>query len=383
LYFSSCLPLTTCLLPFLLFELFCLVFCVATTRTWDREQSGSSLCPVLNRIQTLQTPPTFNRINTFTSGFQSIIDAYGVGNYQEINPAPYTLVTFPFLFAVMFGDCGHGLVMMLLALWIIVQEEKFRNLKNELTNVLVSGRYIVLLMGVFSIYTGLIYNDCFSKSFNFFGSAWSVSAMFGPSGPWTNETLHGSKHLQLDPVVPGVYSGSPYPFGIDPIWNIATNKLTFLNSYKMKMSVILGVLHMLFGVTLSLMNYIYFRNTRNVLLQFIPEVVFMLALFGYLVFLILFKWCVVMKSDTAPSILLLFINMMLFAYDTADDALLYSGQVRIFSACVAPQRSLASPTTTASGPVSKRRQCILTSTCIGNTNKQQYPAKTQNSNIPP
>ncbi|KAJ8359162.1 hypothetical protein SKAU_G00156870 [Synaphobranchus kaupii] len=56
--------------------------------------------------------------------------------------------------------------------------------------------------------------------------------------------------------------------------------------------------------------------------------------------------------------------------------------VRIFSVCVAPQRSLASPAKTASGPVSKRRQCILTSTCIGNTNKRQYPAKTQNSNIP-
>ncbi|KAJ8279358.1 hypothetical protein COCON_G00064240 [Conger conger] len=97
----------------------------------------------------------------------------------------------------------------------------------------------------------------------------------------------------------------------------------------MKMSVILGVVHMFFGVTLSLMNYIYFRNTWNVLLKFLPEMVFMLGLFGYLVFLILFKWCVVLKSDTAPSILLLFINMMLFAYDTSDGTLLYSGQKKV------------------------------------------------------
>nr|XP_015210120.1 PREDICTED: V-type proton ATPase 116 kDa subunit a isoform 1-like [Lepisosteus oculatus] len=290
------------------------------------EQSGSSLCPVLNRLETQQIPPTFNRTNSFTSGFQNIIDAYGVGNYQEMNPAPYTIITFPFLFAVMFGDCGHGLIMTLFATWMVIQEEQFKKFKNEISDILFNGRYIILLMGIFSIYTGFIYNDCFSKAFNIFGSSWRVKPMFHPNGPWSNQTLHGSGILQLDPVTPGVFSGSPYPFGIDPIWNIASNKLTFLNSYKMKMSVILGVIHMLFGVSLSLMNYTYFKNTRNILLQFIPEVVFMLSLFGYLIFLIIFKWCSVLEPETAPSILLLFINMVLFTYSDSSDNMLYNGQ---------------------------------------------------------
>ncbi|KAI2648844.1 V-type proton ATPase 116 kDa subunit a1 [Labeo rohita] len=240
------------------------------------EQSGSTVTPVLNRIQTQQTPPTFNRTNTFTEGFQTIIDAYGVGTYQEINPAPYTIVTFPFLFAVMFGDCGHGLVMTLFAVWVISQAETLRMLKNELTDVVVGGRYIILLMGMFSIYTGLIYNDCFSKSFNIFGSSWCVRPMFYPHGPWQNETLHEHHHLQLNPFVPGVYSGHPYVFGIDPL-------------------------------------------------------IFMLSLFGYLIFLILYKWCITLQSETAPSILLLFINMMLFDYQSGHK-LLYGGQkaVQIF-----------------------------------------------------
>ena len=51
-----------------------------------KERSGSSVPSILNRMHTKHQPPTFNRVNKFTSGFQAIVDSYGVANYQEVNP---------------------------------------------------------------------------------------------------------------------------------------------------------------------------------------------------------------------------------------------------------------------------------------------------------
>jgi len=35
---------------------------------------------------------------------------------------------------------------------------------------------------------------------------------------------------------------------MDPAWSISTNDLTYINSFKMKLAVIIGVIHMSFGV---------------------------------------------------------------------------------------------------------------------------------------
>jgi V-type H+-transporting ATPase subunit a len=79
-------------------------------------------------------------------------------------------------------------------------------------------------MGLFSIYTGFIYNDLFSKTLHLFRSGWTFPV--GESG-----------------VVHGEPNGHVYPFGLDPGWHGADNSLIFVNSYKMKMSIVLGVTH--------------------------------------------------------------------------------------------------------------------------------------------
>lgn len=160
------------------------------------------------------------------------------------------------------------------------------------------------------MYTGLIYNDVFSKSLNLFGSNWEIK--------YNISTIMENKDLQLDPK--DDFINSAYPFGMDPIWQVArANKIIFHNGYKMKISIIFGVLHMMFGVIMSLRNYRNNNDQLAIITQFIPQMIFLTLLFFYLAFLMFIKWFTYSALnerpytiDCAPSILITFINMVLF-----------------------------------------------------------------------
>lgn len=79
-------------------------------------------------------------------------------------------------------------------------------------------------MGLFGMYCGLLYNDCFSLGVNFFGSVYTI-----PEGNGTVNAIRNGNDV--------------YPFGLDPIWHASTNELSFENSMKMKLSVVVGVIH--------------------------------------------------------------------------------------------------------------------------------------------
>ena len=69
-------------------------------------------------------PPTYIPTNEFLYAFQEIVNIYGIPRYREINPGFFNVITFPFLFGVMFGDIGHGIIILLFSLYLIHNENK-------------------------------------------------------------------------------------------------------------------------------------------------------------------------------------------------------------------------------------------------------------------
>jgi V-type H+-transporting ATPase subunit a len=225
------------------------------------------------------TPPTHFHTNKFTWAFQEFVNTYGIPRYQEINPALFTAASFPFLFGVMYGDIGHGSILALGGLYLILTESKMNQRgMDEMVVGVYSARYMLFAMGVMAVYAGLVYNDYFSLGLNLFGSRYK----------YEDET-DGVEAVAEYPY------GDPrgvYPFGVDPAWKISGNELLFFNSMKMKMSVILGIVQMTFGILLKGINAWHFGAKLDLYCEFVPMILFDFALFGYMVVLIFVKWSI-------------------------------------------------------------------------------------------
>lgn len=234
--------------------------------------SGASVQSVINIVKTKETPPTYFRTNKLTAGFQNIVSAYGTAKYQEMNPAVFTVVTFPFLFGVMFGDIGHGFMMTMAAALLCIYEGKLAKFANdEMFGTVYHGRYCLLLMGIFAIYAGFIYNELFSVPLELFSSTlWCSGEMDDPqcaripgttvsqTQKWPRSNINDAYDFKGD----GGSTGAEvvwdnYPFGSDPGWAHTANKLNSANSFKMKFAIVIGVAQMV-------LQYIFVDRDRYV-----------------------------------------------------------------------------------------------------------------------
>jgi len=203
------------------------------------------------------------------------------------------------------------------AVAMIYWEKPLKKVRDELFGMAFYGRYIMLMMGIFSLYTGLIYNDVFSKSLSIFPSAWEWTI---PDG-WQEKQV----------VVAHLKSDYRYPFGLDWMWHDTENDLLFSNSFKMKLSICMGWAHMTYSLCLSYINARHFKTPIDIWGNFIPGMIFFQSIFGYLVFTIIYKWCIDWYAIGAspPGLLNMLIYMFLSPGTVDADQQLYRGQATL------------------------------------------------------
>ena len=92
-----------------------------------------------------------------------------------------------------------------------------------------AARYLMVMMGFFSVFCGMMYNDFMALPLQLFGgSCYNKPYHFGANAPKIEEFTHKPDCM--------------YPAGVDWMWYQGSNALVYFNSMKMKIAVIFGVI---------------------------------------------------------------------------------------------------------------------------------------------
>ena len=86
--------------------------------------------------------------------FQGLVTNYGHPRYGELDPTPLLALTFPVVFGIMFGDVGHGLL--LVALGLVLASRQVRLLRG-----LAGLGPILVVCGVAAMIFGFLYGSIF------------------------------------------------------------------------------------------------------------------------------------------------------------------------------------------------------------------------------
>jgi V/A-type H+-transporting ATPase subunit I len=105
----------------------------------------------------LVEPPTLLRPRGVVRHFRPLVDTYGATRYADVDPTPFAAVSFVLMFGMMFGDAGHGVL--LVALGLLLRRSRSPRLQSvrNLWPFAVAG-------GVVAACFGLLYGEAFGPT---------------------------------------------------------------------------------------------------------------------------------------------------------------------------------------------------------------------------
>ncbi|MHA1672484.1 MAG: V-type ATPase 116kDa subunit family protein [Promethearchaeota archaeon] len=152
--------------------------------------------------------------------FRILTNLYGVTNYNEIDPTPAVALTYPILFGLMFGDVGHGLILVALGLILIILKLKDKE------NTIYDAGFLLIWLGGGAIIGGILYGEIFG----------------------IGEVFH-------------------------PLFASPLHEITLV----LKGAIVVGVIHLSLGFFMKFLNYI---NNKKVFLAFVDPFWKLIILWG-------------------------------------------------------------------------------------------------------
>lgn len=138
--------------------------------------------------------PVQMRNPKFLSPFQMLVTNYSIPEYGTIDPTPLVAVTFLIMFGLMFGDAGHGAVLLVLGL---LGSILYKGARSAVRNLL----HLIAYCGAAAVVAGILFGS-------YFGMKWFAPLWFDYHGVVAG---HGGGGLVTD--IYGVLAITVY-FGI-------------------------------------------------------------------------------------------------------------------------------------------------------------------------
>jgi V/A-type H+-transporting ATPase subunit I len=184
-----------------------------------RDTLGDKALVLENTQAKFEDHPTKFNHNRFVRPFEEITKLYGVPTYSEFDPTPILAITFPLIFGLMFGDMGHGLVLLVGGAAVGFLMKGNQSIRNV--------GWILAACGVGAIVAGAM-----------FGEIFGMEKIFG---------------IEI------------HPLWISPFHDV----FTFLI-----FSMIVGVIQIESGFVLEMANYLFKHKIADALLDSVPKIAF-------------------------------------------------------------------------------------------------------------
>jgi len=167
--------------------------------------------------ENMKNVPFVEARNPLKSSFQSIVGLYGLPSSKEVDPTIFFIFTFSLFFGIMFGDLGHGIILVLIGLFGVLA----RGLKKSVRHMFL----LLLMVGITSSIMGFIFGEAFGAH---------ITELFG---------------------FPHHLFGLEYPF-LEPVNDLVT---------VFNLTLIIGSIHVVLGLILKVVNQIKHKEFDKIL----------------------------------------------------------------------------------------------------------------------